>query len=188
MPVPKPLPSIELLDHIFEVDSTSPSGLRWRNPRSKRLKAGSVAGTLNQKGYWVVTLKLEKVYKFLVHRIIYCLLHKEDPGCMSIDHSNNITFENTELRKVTHSQNHANRKPNSHYKGRQKSSQYKGVRWDKNKNKWMATIKINGKTRFIGYFCDEGVAAEAYNRAASTAWGEYAYLNKITNGDKIKEN
>jgi hypothetical protein len=185
---PKPLPSLEFLEHTFEVDPSSPSGLRWKKPRSKRVGVGSIAGTLNTKGYWVVTLKFEKCYKFLVHRIIYALLNKEDPGVLSIDHSENISSENIKLRKTTHKQNHANRRPDSHYKGKPTSSQYKGVRWDKRKNKWMAVIKIDGKARFIGYFCNEHDAAEAYNYAAQLAWGEYAYLNKIVSDDKIKEN
>jgi len=152
------------------------------------MRAGSVAGTLNTKGYWVVTLKFDKCYKFLVHRIIYALLNKEDPGVLSVDHSEHISFSNIKPRQATHKQNHANRRPNSHYKGKPTSSRYKGVRWDKQKNKWMAVIKIDGKIKFIGYFCHENDAATAYNEAAQLAWGEYAYLNKITNGDKIEEN
>lgn len=47
-----------------------------------------------------------------------------------------------------------------------KSSNYKGVSWDKINNKWKVAIYINGKYKFLGRFLDELEAHEAYMEAA----------------------
>ena len=48
---------------------------------------------------------------------------------------------------------------------REGASKYAGVTWDKSKNKWRATIKIEGKSRYIGYYINEEEAAVDYARA-----------------------
>jgi hypothetical protein len=45
------------------------------------------------------------------------------------------------------------------------SSQYKGVYWNKNRNKWQVGITIDGKQKHIGYFTDEHDAHLAYQKA-----------------------
>ncbi|KAK1739920.1 AP2/ERF family transcription factor [Skeletonema marinoi] len=45
------------------------------------------------------------------------------------------------------------------------SSKYKGVYFNKQKNKWHAQIRINGKVRLIGYYDNEEEAAADYARA-----------------------
>lgn len=46
------------------------------------------------------------------------------------------------------------------------TSVYRGVRWRKDKQKWCAEIRINGKTIHLGYFLNESEAAIAYDRKA----------------------
>ena len=41
------------------------------------------------------------------------------------------------------------------------SSRHKGVCWNKQKNKWLASIYVNGKSKYIGYFNTEIEAHEA---------------------------
>lgn len=45
-----------------------------------------------------------------------------------------------------------------------KSSQYKGVHWDKTKSKWVGYIHVHGKKHHLGYFAQEEDAARAYDR------------------------
>ena len=45
------------------------------------------------------------------------------------------------------------------------SSQYKGVFWNKRDNKWVSQIKINGKSKHLGYFISEEEAHEVYQKA-----------------------
>ena len=46
-------------------------------------------------------------------------------------------------------------------------SKFVGVSWDKVKKKWMASIRINGKTKNLGYFHDEKEAACKYDEQAA---------------------
>ncbi len=65
-------------------------------------------------------------------------------------------------------------------KSKQKfTSKYKGVSWRKESNKWAAKIYVNKKHIHLGYYGDEQEAAEAYNQAAKTYFGENAFINKI---------
>ena len=45
------------------------------------------------------------------------------------------------------------------------TSNYKGVCYDKNRNKWMAQIKLNGKKKHLGRFANEIDASNAYQNA-----------------------
>jgi len=72
-----------------------------------------------------------------------------------IDHvdgnPSNNSIEN--LRVVTHQQNNFNRK------------RAKGYYWSKHAKKWLAHIKLNGKTKHLGYFENEDEAHQAYLKA-----------------------
>lgn len=54
---------------------------------------------------------------------------------------------------------------------------YKGVCFDKRKNKYMAYIHPNGTKIFLGYYEKPEEAAVAYDKAASFYFGKYARLN-----------
>jgi len=62
-------------------------------------------------------------------------------------------------------------------KGR--SSQYKGVAWDKSRSKWLAYIKHGGKHIHLGRFENEEEAARTYNKAAKKFFGKFATLNGV---------
>lgn len=94
-----------------------------------------------------------------------------------VDHINGNRLDNRKenLRIVTQQQNCFNRPPNKN----KSSSKYKGVYWSKQKNLWLALIKINGKSRHLGYFNTEINAAIAYNENAKVLFGKYAWLNNV---------
>ena len=73
------------------------------------------------------------------------------------------------LRVATHSQNHGNRTKLS-----TNTSGYKGVCWDKSRNKWMSHIMVRGKRITIGRFNTPEQAAEAYRLKALELFGEFA--------------
>jgi hypothetical protein len=58
---------------------------------------------------------------------------------------------------------------------RRKTSIFLGVSWHPEKLKWRSVCK----GRFLGYFDTEEKAAEAYNVAAKSVFGDFAALNKI---------
>ena len=91
----------------------------------------------------------------------------------------NNTREN--LRIVTSCQNNRNRKK---IPGR--SSKYKGVSFEKDRNKWRSIIINNYQKIDLGRFDNEVDAAKAYNKAAIELFGEFARLNDL--GLQINEN
>lgn len=113
--------------------------------------------------------------KVLIHRIIMELEGFNIEG-KQVDHKNGNGLDNRidNLRLANNSQNQQNiskRKTNT--------SGYKGVFWDKSVEKWKAQLKINTKTKHLGYFEDKILAAKAYNDGAIKYFGEFANINVI---------
>lgn len=98
-----------------------------------------------------------------------------------VDHINGNTLDNRKqnLRICTNEQNlHNSKKTN-----KECTSKFKGVCWDKSKKKWLVSITINKKHKFIGRYDSELEAAEIYNKHATLIYGEFAKLNKLDSGD-----
>jgi hypothetical protein len=84
---------------------------------------------------------------------------------------NGLNNQRLNLRPATCQQNGINKS------GYSKSSQYKGVYYNKERRMFSAQIKYNYKSRHIGHFKSEIDAARAYDRKALELFGEFAYLN-----------
>ena len=63
------------------------------------------------------------------------------------------------------------------YRKTNTSSRYRGVWYNKDRQKSRAQILVNRKRKQIGYFRDELAAAKAYDRAARKFYGDFAILN-----------
>jgi len=109
-----------------------------------------------------------KYKKFYLHRVIM-----NTPKGLDTDHINGNKLDNrrANLRIATRSQNNANQRKT------RGTSRYKGVCWFKQKSKWKAEIKLNGKRKHLGLFENEYDAAMAYNKAAKERFNSYAKLN-----------
>lgn len=92
------------------------------------------------------------------------------------DHENQNGLDNreTNLRYATPSQNRANVK-----RRKDNKSGYKGVCFHAKSVKWRAYIQVDKKWRQLGMYVNKEDAARAYNEAAKTAFGEFAWLNEI---------
>jgi len=88
-----------------------------------------------------------------------------------VDHRDGDGLNNhrENLRVATHTENIRNARKSS-----ANTSGYKGVRWHKPANKWMAHIGVNGKLIYLGYFADIADAAAAYREAATKYYGDFA--------------
>lgn len=84
-----------------------------------------------------------------------------------------INNQRENLRLVSRLQNTHNRRKFN----RASSSAYKGVSWNKQKAKWEAGLKYEGKRRYLGFFKIEVHAAYAYDLAAVGRFGEFALTN-----------
>ena len=138
--------------------------------RKKGKPKGSLAGCRTSKGYIVISVKN---IGYLAHRLAWLLMTKEWPNS-DLDHINRVKDDNRwiNLRLATNNQNQHNREPYS-------SSGFKGVYWDKSRNKWKVSIMVNNKFRWVGRFDNVEDAAKAYNSAAKKHHKEFAILNEI---------
>lgn len=93
-----------------------------------------------------------------------------------VDHINHDGLDNRRcnLRLVTQTQNMANARHCD-----TSVSRFKGVWYWKQKNKYIARIKSNGKTIYLGLFDSDTDAAIAYNKKAIELRGEFAWLNPV---------
>jgi hypothetical protein len=89
-----------------------------------------------------------------------------------IDSDGNYSKDN--CRWITRQQNTWNR---GKQRARATSSKYVGVAWEKDSRRWVASIRVNGKTKKIGRFIVEEDAALAYDNIAIVVRGEYAVTN-----------
>lgn len=113
----------------------------------------------------------------LQQRTVY--LHKEvakTMGLKEVDHrdGDGLNNQRQNLRPVTRQQNMHNG-----FKRSGCSSMFKGVSWDKESEKWRASIRVNKKLRHLGFFADERDAAGVYNKAAIQFFGEFARPNSV---------
>lgn len=92
----------------------------------------------------------------------------------TVDHINGNGLDNRRdnLRLCSHSENNRNRQKRGKF-----TSMYKGVHLPTGRNRWDASIKVDGKTMRLGSFVSEIDAAKAYDMAAREYYGEFARTN-----------
>jgi hypothetical protein len=112
--------------------------------------------------YYAVFYKRKNVsgYKYTeipLHRFIIFV-----DSDLEVDHINRNTLDNRErnLRPVTHPQNMQNRSIYTNNK-----SGVRGVHWHKRQEKWIASIRVDGKLKHIGSFNTVDEAEQAVKEA-----------------------
>lgn len=130
--------------------------------------------SVNRFGYKTIILidgKRRKSYK--VHQLVAMafLNHLPCGHKKVVDHIDGNKLNNTlrNLQVISNRENCIKDK-------KQGSSKYVGVCWDRENHKWIAQIHYNGKTKKIGRFRYEQVAAKAYQ----------SELKKVLNGTNTK--
>jgi hypothetical protein len=183
-----PLP-MGIIREALELDATAPTHLRWRvRPRShfnsdrgwrcfNSRFAGNVAGnkfTLSDgKEYFQLGIAGRN---YQIHRIVYAINKGVDPGGFDVDHIDNNGLNNKpeNLRLATRSENMGNRGKN-----RNNTSGWKGVYWHDQRQKWVASIKVNGRARYLGLFSNPEDASSAYQRASLSLFGEFHHQAQL---------
>ncbi len=135
------------------------TGVFTRNiATSNRVRKGVAAGRNNGNGYLRTSID---GYSYYAHRLAWFYKHGEWPK-NHIDHIDGNRRNNaiTNLRCVTHAQNHQNLGVRSTNK-----SGMTGVSWHAKAMKWNANIWKNGKRIYLGLFESVEDAASAYKRA-----------------------
>ena len=127
----------------------------------KAFKKGKIMKPcISTTGYYYISLyRNNKGKKLKIHQIIALtfLNHKSSGFKKVIDHINNNPLDN----RLCNLQIVSNRVNTSKDK-KEGTSKYLGVHWHKHSSKWRSTIKIKGKSVFLGSFDNEYEAHLAY--------------------------
>lgn len=101
---------------------------------------------------------------------VYLMTGKWPVG--EVDHINGDTHDDrwSNLRECSRGENMCNRRL---YKT--STSNYKGVNWDR--GKYVASIQVDKKRRYLGRDSDPAICALMYDHAAKELHGEFARLN-----------
>lgn len=92
--------------------------------------------SVNKQGY-VRTQDCETKEDILLHRLVtHC------PEDLVVDHDNHITTDNRKQNLIICTQ--SDNMQNTNLRSNNKSG-YKGISWDKTRNKWVAQLKVNKK-------------------------------------------
>lgn len=119
-------------------------------------------------GYIATRVKRSKTHIFM-HRLLLNYTSELD-----IDHINGNTIDNrkSNLRICNHCDNMKNQT-----KRKTNTSGIVGVYWDRKRNKWVATLKFNGKSVLHKRFDKKEEAIQARKEAEAKYFGEFARKN-----------
>jgi len=117
----------------------------WIVAKSDKTHIGDVAGSKHNAGY--IRIRIDKKL-YLSHRLAFLYMTGKFPK-YEVDHINHIRTDNRwgNLRAVTRQENCFNASM-----PRDNTSGVMGVSWAKKNKKWLANIRIDGKTKYIGLF------------------------------------
>jgi hypothetical protein len=157
----KTLPKKTELQEIFEYRD---GNLYWKKTYAKA-KKGAIVGWVEKNGYKAASLN---GVRYRLHRLVFEFHYENCPDIL--DHINGDRSDNRieNLRPATISQNNVNRKHN-----RNNKIGLKGVCADQGRFK--ASIKINNRSKHLGYFQTPEEAHSVYMMAAKAIYGEFAW-------------
>ena len=157
----KDIPSIDYLKTLFEYKDGKLFHIKVRNG----VTVNQIAGNYNQS---YVAVKINNsAYK--LHRIIFYMHYGYCPE--TIDHINGNKHDNRieNLRAASQAENKRNKAIDCRNK-----SGIKGVYWAKHANKWIAKIRLNGKSKHLGCFDNLYLAQEFMELARDMVHGQFA--------------
>lgn len=130
---------------------------------------------LNQNDYSKYPRTFRKENGKLKSETIHRLILESKDGFV-IDHIDGDVLNNrkSNLRYCLHKENGRNRKL-----GKNSTSGAKGVVWYKRDKKYQASIKVDGKHIYLGYFTKKEDAINAYNEASLKYFKNFGRLNKL---------
>lgn len=131
-----------------------------------KILAGDEAGHVRENGYRYISIDYGQ---FLASRLAFLFMTGNFPPKL-VDHKNGKTTDNRweNLRPATHYQNSTNRV----YRRRNKTGM-KGVSFRPERQKFQASIRLEGYQKHLGYFATADEAGEAYKNAEAQYRGSY---------------
>lgn len=181
---PNKLPSADRIRQLFSYDPSTGVVLWRHRPESEFTErarwlqwnsryAGNPAGTKRYRPNGLPTGMLVGFDggQYLVHRLIWAMVHGDIPDGLTVDHRDCDPFNNRldNLRLASNAQQTANTRLL-----RKTATGIKGVLFNKSRGKFVAILRTNGKRKQAGSFSTVEEAAQAYERAAAEMFGEFA--------------
>lgn len=128
---------------------------------------------------WYAIVKSNTVYAYNDHSRMHRVIMKP-PGRMKVHHKNGDGLDNRKCNLVVTTQQENVRQAK---KRADATSQYKGVSWRIELQRWHARLYVDGKVHLLGNFDEESAAAAAYNTAVLKHLGEGYPLNLVGGQD-----
>lgn len=156
--------SLQRLQEVLDYDRAT-GVFTWKQKIGRR--SAGAAGTVMFDGYRRIGID-GKQYR--AHDLAWLWERGLMPDFL-LDHRNRNRDDNSidNLRQASQSQNLANTEKRSN-----NTSGYKGVSKLRGREKWIATIKVLGRSKYLGTFDSPSVAHVAYSSAMKNAFGDFA--------------
>lgn len=132
---------------------------------ARRIKIGDVAGFMS--GDYMTVCLQQKTYS--LHRMIFLYHYGYLPDFIDHIDGNRLNNRIENLRECTQSQNSYNARLRKDNK-----SGVKGVCWHKARKRWLASIRVNNKSKHVGWFKTLQSAKKAVDSAREKLHGEFA--------------
>ena len=185
----KPLPPREALSRAFHYTPET-GALQWKTPTNRKIRAGTEAGTTNNKGYRIVSFQGQL---YLASRLIWVLMTGAEP--LTVDHVNRVRTDNRwcNLREANYSEQNYNTSracttesmfsavktgngrmsvtPQLAGTHPHNTSGRKGVYWDKLRKCWIAKIGVNRKMTYLGGYATFSEAVVVREKAEQIHFG-----------------
>lgn len=146
--------------------------------RVRNEKTGKITVLKLHDGYLHAHIYIggNKSVSLRVHRLVAMAFIDNPDNKPYVDHIDRDRINNVveNLRWSTSKENMCNRKI-----GTNNTSGYKGVCFDKSSNNWRASIRVDGRLKYLGRYSTPEEAAKIYNSYAREIQGEFAVLNVI---------
>ncbi len=154
-----------MLTHQWVLDNFDyrADGLYWQKAGGPTRKVGKRAGSIDNKGYRIVSCPTDKGHKtFKEHRLCYFYMTGEWP-VNDIDHIDHNPSNNawSNLRPASRRQNMQNNKGT-------------GITHIKKTDRYIVRITIDGKLKHIGSYSTKDEALKARREAEIKYFGEFA--------------
>ena len=159
----KDIPGYEGLYQVSNLGRVKSLPKEWVSGKGAVLKhKGKILKGSTYRGYRLIVLCVNGKNKaYTAHQLVAIafLNHKPNGYEQVVDHINDNKLDNRleNLQIVTP-------RFNSYKTQGKYSSKFKGVSWNKERNKWVSQIRINGKLKYLGLFKCELAASYAYQK------------------------
>lgn len=146
-------------------------GVLYWNISKQRIRKYSVARCVSEDGYVLIRLD-RKLYRR--NRLVWIYHNGNIKDGYVIDHIDGDTSNDdiNNLQCITNAENTRKQKLS-----KANSSGYRGVSFKKDRNKYRASIRYNGKDINLGHYDNAETAALEYDKAAYNYFGKFATLN-----------